>query len=303
MAYQISVTFKPKYEFICSLHAYLCKKSHKKLDLTPSWAQAVNKQLPPPCIKLLDTMDINAEWKLTYSLILLSRSCDTPEQVISWLEDLPTGNLYEILAPYTKHIPADLASFQHKMIQVFRQWNDYYYKNCDQQPIHNELSAHAQERACSLTQTPYETFIDDTTSGLMFSQVEEIETLLLIPQYHFQPVNVIYQYGKLLFCHYSSRLDLNQGAFMSAHHYRMIRSIAEKSRLKILRFLHSGPKSFIEIVRELNLSKGITHDHVSKLRFAGLIYAHFEGETLTTYSLRMKGLEQMQRQIINYIEH
>ena len=59
-----------------------------------------------------------------------------------------------------------------------------------------------------------------------------------------------------------------------------------------MRYLYQGPRSFIEIVRHLKLSKGITHDHLSKLRGAGLVYAHFEGESLVEYTLRPRALSK-----------
>lgn len=305
MNYGLNLQFRPKFEFMCSLHTYLCRKSHKKLDLTPSWAEKVREQLSPELSALLEKMDINAEWKLAYLLIVLAEQAETPEEVIAWLESLTAGDLYERFAPYGNQFPADMNKFQSQIIQVLKLWNEQYYRNCEPDVIHQALCQQTQARnnQYSLQQTSLETFIDDTTGGLVFEPVEGIDTLLLIPQYHFQPVNIVYQYGRLLLCHYSSRIDLHQQDFMSAHDYRMIRALAEKSRLKILRYLHEGPKSFIEIVRELKLSKGITHDHVSKLRSAGLIYAHFEGENLTEYSLRLKGMEQMQQQLLNYIEH
>ncbi|MEI0737131.1 hypothetical protein VQ056_11445 [Paenibacillus sp. JTLBN-2024] len=52
----------------------------------------------------------------------------------------------------------------------------------------------------------------------------------------------------------------------------------------------------------MKLSKGITHDHISKLRSAGVLYAHFEGENLTEYSLRRRALDQLQERIYRYIE-
>jgi DNA-binding transcriptional ArsR family regulator len=96
-------------------------------------------------------------------------------------------------------------------------------------------------------------------------------------------------------------VDLSEGDFLSAHDYRILRSLGEKSRLKILRYLHQGPRTFIEIHRHLKLSKGITHDHITKLRSAGLIHAHFEGENLTVYSLRAGTLDRLQHVIMDYI--
>ncbi|GGA47996.1 winged helix-turn-helix domain-containing protein [Paenibacillus physcomitrellae] len=296
----VDLQFKPKFEFISSLHSYICRKSHRKIDLTPHWAEEIKQRITPDFAAMLDELEINADWKLAYLLIVMSEHTDTPQDVIAWLEGLTPGNLYEWFAPYGGQFPEHMGNFQSQMIKVFTEWNRQYFEACSP-AVHEALEQHLAERTAERTKMNTAEFIDDTTGGFVFESTGGADTLLLVPQYHFQPVNLIYHFGSILFCHYTSRIDLNDEDFMSMHDYRVLRSLAEKSRLKILRYLQNGPKPFIEIVRELKLSKGITHDHISKLRSAGLIYAHFQGENLTSYSTRMKGLAQMQDKLVDFI--
>ncbi|MED4957809.1 winged helix-turn-helix domain-containing protein, partial [Paenibacillus macerans] len=144
-------------------------------------------------------------------------------------------------------------------------------------------------------------FVERTTNGLAFTPKEGLERLVLVPQYHFQPMNVIYHFGKVTLCHYAARIYFGGETDFPPQEYRMIRALGEQSRLKILRYLSEGPRTFTEIVRHLQLSKGITHDHVSKLRSGGFIRAHFEGETVTEYSLRAEMLDVMHRKLVDYI--
>ncbi|MGG3311099.1 winged helix-turn-helix domain-containing protein [Paenibacillus lautus] len=92
-----------------------------------------------------------------------------------------------------------------------------------------------------------------------------------------QPGNIFYSYGSLTLCHYASRIEPYAEADdePSLHLYRLLRSLSEKSRLRILHFLRSEPRSFIEVVRHLGISKGITHNHIFNLRSAGLLNVHF----------------------------
>lgn len=85
--------------------------------------------------------------------------------------------------------------------------------------------------------------------------------------------------------------------------YRLLRSLSEKSRLRILRFLRDEPKSFIEVVRHLGISKGITHDHISNLRSAGLLNAHVAGESISTYSLRLDRIQQVETELLFYLNN
>ncbi|MFC5652685.1 ArsR/SmtB family transcription factor [Paenibacillus solisilvae] len=300
MDYSLDVRFKPLYEVIGSLHAYVCRKSHKKLDLSPSWAKEVRQRLTPALAELLDHIQIDGDWKLTYLLVHLCPGEDAAE-FAAWLKEMSAGDLYEIMSPYSNQFPVHMGEFRDRTIELFEQWNEQYFRHIDP-AIVSQLNEEAQRRKQALASVPVPELIDDTTNGLLFTPMNGLEQVILMPQYHFQPVNVISYFGKATICHYAARMHLGDEDFLSPHEYRMIRSLGEKSRLKILRYLRRGPRSFIEIVRHLELSKGITHDHISKLRSAGLLHAHFEGETLTVYSLRIGALEQVHNRIMSYIE-
>ncbi|MGG1312294.1 MULTISPECIES: ArsR/SmtB family transcription factor [Cohnella] len=296
---RLDVQFKPLYEAINSLHTYICRKSHKKIDIGASWAHEVRRRLTPEFASLLDQSEIDFAWKLTYLLVHLCPSEDV-DGFLAWLEGMSAGDLYELISPYSQQFPERMGEFRARTLTVFAEWNKQYFKETDP-AIVESLRNEERDRKRALTRMPPEEFVDQTTNGLIFKSTPGLEQLVLIPQYHFQPMNVIYCFGGMTVCHYAARIYFNETDFLSTHEYRMIRCLGERSRLKILRYLHNGPRTFIEIVRHLQLSKGITHDHLSKLRMAGLIYAHFEGESLTEYSLRPKALEQMQSKLMAYI--
>ncbi|MGN7456518.1 ArsR/SmtB family transcription factor [Paenibacillus pasadenensis] len=301
MTYDITITFKPLHEAMSSLHAYICRQSHKKLDLPAAWAAEVKARLEPQFAELLDELAINADWKLTFLLVHLSPAEDA-SGFAAWLRGQGAGELYERLAPYCSQFPKDMAAFRDLTASVFERWEEQYFRSVDREAI-VRLGAVCRERRTALADADdLDKYVDETTNGLRFEPIDGLRELVLIPQMHFQPINVIFHFRRMTICYYAARIDLREDEFLSAHDFRIIRSLGERSRLKILRFLHGGPRSFIEIVRHLQLSKGITHDHIGKLRSAGLIHAHFEGETLTVYSLRKGALERMQAALKAYIE-
>ncbi|QHT61295.1 transcriptional regulator [Paenibacillus lycopersici] len=300
MEYSLDVRFKPLYEIMGSLHAYVCRKSHKKLDLSPSWAKDVRQRITPELAALLDKVQIDGDWKLTYLLVHLCPGEDVAD-FIDWLRGMSAGELYELMSAYGNQFPNQMGEFRDHTVRLFEQWNEQYFRHIDP-AIMPMLREEARARKQALPSADPFAFVDETTNGLSFVPVNGLEQVILMPQYHFQPVNVISNYGKITICHYAARVYVSDEDFLSPHEYRMIRSVAEKSRLKILRYLSAGPRSFIEIVRHMELSKGITHDHISKLRNAGMLTAHFEGETLTTYSLRTSAIEQAHSTIMDYIK-
>ncbi|WP_153944935.1 ArsR/SmtB family transcription factor, partial [Acinetobacter baumannii] len=67
---------------------------------------------------------------------------------------------------------------------------------------------------------------------------------------------------------------------------RLARCLADESRLRILRFLTDGPRSFTEIVSHMGLAKSTVSYHMIMLRGAGLVRAYAEGECVQEYTLR-----------------
>ncbi|MBM7567514.1 ArsR/SmtB family transcription factor [Paenibacillus sacheonensis] len=300
MMYSLDVRFKPLFEIMGSLHAYVCRKSHKKLDLSPAWAKEVRQRITPQLAELLDRVQIDGDWKLTYLLVHLCPGEDVGD-FVDWLRGMTPGELYELMSPYGNQFPNQMGEFRDHAITLFEQWNEQYFRHIDP-AILERLGEEALHRKAKLSSAEPIAFVDETTNGLLFVPMDGLERVILMPQYHFQPINVVSHFGKVTICHYAARLYVgDEEDFLTPHEYRMIRSVSEKSRLKILRYLSQGPRSFIEIVRHLELSKGITHDHISKLRYAGMVTAHFEGETLTAYSVRKSALEQVHSKIMDYI--
>lgn len=301
MSYRIEVGFTPVFEFMASLHTYICRKSHKKIDLSTAWAQEIEGELTPELAAVLQHMNVDDDWKWMYLLVCLRVEAEEPEDFIEWFSQRTVLDLHDIFSKYSFPYTDDIAAFQTKMTYVLTGWNEQYFRLLDPNILHH-LRQEVQNRKEQLSQSPQEEVLDDATNGLMFRDMKGLDRLLLVPQFHFQPLNVILHFGDTLLCHYSSRLYMGDHEYIPTHHLRVIRSLGEKNRLKIMRFLHQGPRSFIEIVRHLKLSKGITHDHLSKLRGAGLVYAHFEGESLVEYSLRLHALEQILPNVMNYLE-
>ncbi|MBP1999863.1 hypothetical protein J2Z69_000882 [Paenibacillus shirakamiensis] len=302
MSYRAIVKFEPIHELVISLHTYICKKSHKKIDITLDWADATKRGLQVEFATFLAGKEIDADWKITLLLSYLCPDGSSAKTFIHWLEQMTIGELYELIAGHEHYFPENMSQFRSELVYMIKNWNEQYYQH-QSSIITKTLQQEQQRRMEELIQTSdVAEFVDLTTNGLQFKPMPNLEELILIPQYHFQPINVIAQFGKRIVCFYSSRSYFNTDEFLNTHDYRLIRTLGEKSRLKILRYLHGGPRSFIEIARHLKLSKGISHDHISKLRSAGLIQAHFEGEMLTEYTLRPGSVDQVQKIINNYIQ-
>ncbi|WP_010271580.1 ArsR/SmtB family transcription factor [Paenibacillus senegalensis] len=300
MSYQLEISFRPVNELINSLHTFLCKSWYKRIDLGPTWPQEVQASLSPRFAEQLDRTGIDLEWKLLHLLDYVSPGKDSVEDFLAWLEGLSLGELYEVLSPYVQTFPEDMKAVRDRLHDMLFEWNYAYFKNVDQKII-AALHAETQEKPELKGLSPFEKAAK-LTNGFCFEPVKGLEKLVLVPQFHFQPGNIIYSFGSLTICYYAARLEpLSAEDEPSLQLYRLLRSLSEKSRLRILHFLRNEPHSFIEVVRHLGISKGITHDHIFNLRCAGLLNAHVVGETVSAYSLRLDRIRQVEQELLDYL--
>ncbi|MNZ78467.1 Bacterial regulatory protein, arsR family [compost metagenome] len=303
MTYQVEIQFHPIDELMNSLHTMICKKSYKKIDLGLAWAEETESQLTSRLSSCIKETELNNDWKTICLLIHLCPFKESVEDVLHWIERLTIGDIYEILSEYVKIFPSNMRDYRNKIIYLLSEWNLQYFSRCSPIMI-DALHKHAEDKRNELAQnlTSISEFVNTTTNGFHFVPVDGLEKLVLVPQYHFQPANITYFYGKLTLCQYASRISFGDEKDISPYMYRTIRSLGEKSRLKILQSLHGERKTFTEIVKDAGISKGIVHDHIFNLRCAGLIHAYIEGENVTDYSLRLEGIHYMNNQLLNYLQ-
>ncbi|MDR6779221.1 MULTISPECIES: ArsR family transcriptional regulator [Paenibacillus] len=301
--YDVHVAYGPVFELLSSLHTFICRKAYKKTDLSAGWAEQVRRTLSPGLSKLLESMEINADWKVIYGLVCMLSDQGNVKEVVDRLENRTVQELNEQASAYGVSLPDDMEKLRKLALQLLSGWDEEYFRHVDTS-ILSGLEQEAERRNKEKGLHSSMEWVDRTTNGFRFEPSEGLTRVLLVPQYHFQPINIIYRFGSLLLCHYSAGIYVQEDDFLSPQEYRMIRSLGEKSRLKILKYLYQSqsPRTFIEIVRHLKLSKGITHDHIFKLRASGFIHAHFDGETLLGYSARLSAVDEMHRSILGYME-
>lgn len=286
MEYEIEVQFEPVYELVNSIHTFICKKSNKKIDLGTPWAAEVAGKLSPGLLSALEETDLGNDWKLLNLLIYLCPAKQNVESALNWLESLSVGEIYETLAGHVSVFPVQMEQFRSRMTYLLTEWNRQYFSTSDP-AILAKLQEHTKERNRELKTNNTSDFVNKTTNGFYFLPGDGLRRLVLIPQFHFQPVNIIYNFGTLTICHYAARIMVTDEE-ISPFMYRTLRSLGEKSRLKILQSVGGERKTFTEIVKQAGISKGIVHDHIFSLRCAGLLHAYIEGENVTAYSLRLE---------------
>lgn len=299
ITYQISIDWSPAYELAVSLEAYFSKNS-KTLELGLGWAQRVKEQggealaalEPPP----------HTHW-LHMAIWRSPGSRDVPG-FLGWLGDCPIGHLYTLFAPYALEdlapLPPDLEAVRAAWVRALTIWNERYFRHIDP-AILDGLAAEAAARREEAARLAPEEVVERATSGIQFIAPPEIKQVLLVPQYHYRPINMYGNHrGWRIFLYPTDALPPAPGTPPPAL-LRLTRALDDESRLRILRLLASDQHSFSDIVQEIGLAKSTVHHHLVTLRAAGLARMQDYGSGPERFSLRLSALGDMAAQLDTYL--
>jgi DNA-binding transcriptional ArsR family regulator len=297
MSYSVSVEWAPAYELTISLLAY--SKQNKTLELPPGWATeararggaALDELVQPECGQWLDIV----VWR-----------CPGPRDApgfIAWLEAVPLGDLYTLLAPCAESphfpLPDDLATVRAQWVQTLTVWHAAYFQHVDPAMLAG-LAAEAEARRELIAQQDPMEAVEAATNGIEFFAPKGISQVLLVPQYHYRPINLYQSCRGWRHFHYpTDALPPTPGAPPDAL-LRLTRGLDDASRLQMLRFLASGERSFTEIVEASGLAKSTVHHHLVLLRAAGLVRGTDRGAGAVSFRLRPTALDDLARRLADY---
>ncbi|MBO2531568.1 DNA-binding transcriptional regulator, ArsR family [Planifilum fulgidum] len=318
MGIRIEIDAAPAYELYPSLLAYLGKD--KSLDRGPSWARQVRKGLDKELAEDLKSLgkpvafsepkrkfSDNPLFQLIWLLPPLIRDCPEDRSVsgfLRWLEGLSSGELYERAAerlPEGMFLPAGIGVVRDRAVSLLRRWDRQYLSRLDS-AVWEHLQRDAERKRRRFDSLKPVELIEEATNGLWLSPAEKDVTVLLVPQVHCVPANLYERYKDLLFIQYPCELPSGEGNPPTSL-LRMARSLADKNRLRILRYLSGGPRSFMEIVRHTGLAKSTVHHHMVSLRSAGLVRMMLEKErNEARYALRREVPDRLHGLLAEYLK-
>lgn len=290
--YSICIEWFPAYECVISLYAYLNEAERKHLHMGSDWKAKTQRMLPADFAEELE----DERWEVLHRIVLLVAQSPEKESVdafLDWLERIPPGEIYERLAPWVESIPLNLGEIRDHSLSLLRRWNEHYFSKLEPLILANlQKSAEELKGLVSTLEPP--ALIDHATRGIWIEPMEDLQQVVLVPQYH---------------CAFSSVLDFHRGiatclypvpdaAVEQSEPLRellpMTQCLADEKRLQILRCLATRPCTLGELQQQVSLAKSTVHHHVTALRRAGLIRAHYAGHpTVSYYSLRESFVDRL----------
>ncbi len=302
--YRVEVDWAPAHELVASLQAFVMRRSHKVMDLAPGWAERVRKQLGP---ELAAELTGKQDTPLLPPDILI-RECPGERDVdgfLGWLESLSPGDIYERLAPRTPEdakFPKDLGAARDGLVRTLRAWDERYFRTIDP-AILSGLAAEAAARRAELPPASPEDYVERVTRGVFIEGAPDLEVVVLTPQYHARPFALYADYRGLTTLSYAAEVIPLKPGQPPPTLLRTARALADESRLRILRFLSDGVRSFTEVVRFSRLAKSTVYHHLVILRAAGLVrIRHGRGGAVDRYSRRPGALAALKDGIEEFLE-
>lgn len=302
MAYTFDIDWAPPYELLVSLQAYLDRSLHKTLELGPRWANWVKRRLGPGFATLVE------EAKDSYPVGALFWQGGQGRDVdafLDWLGGLTPGELYELAArdlpAGAPPIPKDLGARRDRLLDLLRAWNDGYFRRFNPGVLAG-LKAEAEAKRAMLQRLPPEEVFEAATGGVVLQPSPAIRRVLLIPQYHARPWNLHDRLAWGPVYQYPAEVLAAQAGRPSPALLRLTRALSDESRLRILRYLARGPRTFTEIAKFSQLAKSTVHHHMMALRAAGLVRVHASFDAPDRYSLRPGALEQLGARLAGFFK-
>lgn len=128
------------------------------------------------------------------------------------MESQTLQELKQQASAYGIPLPDDMEKLRKLALQLLSGWDEEYFRHVDIS-ILSGLEQEAERRNKEKGVYSSMEWVDRTTNGFRFEPSEGLTRVLLVPQYHFQPINIIYRFGSLLLCHYSAGIYVQEEDF------------------------------------------------------------------------------------------
>ncbi|CAM3465448.1 winged helix-turn-helix domain-containing protein [Brevibacillus invocatus] len=271
MSYQLKLNISPVYDLLSSLMVYY--KCSKAFDLDSQWVKKVKNELDIDFVAELDSLSL--PFPLIALFIWRCPDHSKVDAVTKWLDSLTAGEVFEQVSPFLlDNVPNDIGEIKKNVISVFNQWYANYYK--DQEfDIQKILFQERVRFDDYLRNFGPEKTIEMLCNGLVVEEHAELKEVYLVPVYYTKPANVIFNdYKGFMIILYPVETREVTDFMPPSSLMRMTKALSDEKRLRILKILASGNRSFSDLVELTELSKSNVHYHLSLLRTAGLITLH-----------------------------
>ncbi|MHC0036243.1 ArsR/SmtB family transcription factor [Pseudoneobacillus sp. C159] len=293
MGYKVVFEFSPLYELVNSLDLFLSKKSIKNVEIGAEWLKDLQTRLDNANVEVAYPRE-SPSFCYLYLLIWQSPEKENVEKFLEWLNSLQPGSIYERLFSYVSEgLPTDLAALRDQYVELIRTWNKIYFSGMDSE-ITDTLRESVIKWETTDTASDLVQFVEKVSGGLRIEPYEGLQLVVLTPTFHTNPLITISKHKNMAHILYPVDVPESTPNQPSKKLIRLTKALADENRLKMIKLLTEGPKTFTEILKHFEISKSTVHHHVMLLRTAGLISSYHNHECCSeTFIYRPLGMEEL----------
>lgn len=306
---EIKFLFAPVHELFCSILAFVDKPFRTTTDLGATWHKRVRADIPDALRAELEDTKTRKLLRSGFHVPLLlgCPSLESTAGSLDWLGQMSAEEMAAVFMQYgdsgTQYIDGAMVETRDSIVRLMRAWNAAYFDHVEE-PVLCHLREDADSRADASHRMSVEETVFAATKGV-YLPINHIDQLILIPQHHLSPWNFSYEYGRTVVTYYPC-------AFVPASSdddspppdlLRLTRTLADESRLRMLKYIAGSRRSFTDVLNHTGLSKGTVHHHLVALRAAGLVTVRQSmASTQALYELNEGAIDRVHAELNAYLE-
>ncbi len=205
---------------------------------------------------------------------------------------IPTKKTENIL-----EIWSDLSAFGERYLSAMQVYREAFFAEEEEriQPALESALHNAQQWADELT---LDNFIERVSHGVRFAKGMDVAELVMVPSYWITPLVVDQplegdERHLFLFGARPEDDSLVPGAHVPDSMLRTLKTLADPTRLRILRYLSQETMSPAQLARRLRLRAPTVTHHLSALRLAGLVFLTLGEKKRMLYTTRFEAITGM----------
>lgn len=295
---KLEIAFCPALELLNSLDVFL-KNQFKKSDFSKSWVKSVTNDLSPELFKALSSEENMNNLSLLKLLTATNvKQINNLTDFFVWLEKLECDK--ESVSEFvTRQFGIKVHPTFWNFTCTVRDWHKQYFANVEQHILTQLEDNVIADRGLLVTEEKLN-IIEKLTNGIRLVGYSNLEKVILIPQHHGFPINLISKYPNThIYCYPSFCKNSDEPDQLIT---LSMKAMSDNNRLKILRFIMEQERTFTDIQKYTNLARSTVHYHIVMLRSAGLIKILSSPEDIDKFQFRSIGLESVQEKLQEYLK-
>lgn len=302
----VSLAWGRAHELVLSLLAFLIKSRHRALELGREWVRKTETTFPDTwreAVSEVRRTHLPVGFVLGRMVMDLGPDGVSAEDLLGRVEGLTRRDLEQLLDHKISGLPAEdhLQILQRTLPLLVAEWHERYFSKLEAE-LFSRLKGELASRRELARQMSTEKLVEDSTGGMVFLREEGVHGVLLVPQYHYRPLNIFDLHQGRVVCWYPTPHVPSGRGEICPELVRMGAALSDPQRLRILKLLSEKSMTFTELASSLDLAKSTVHHHVTMLKSAQLLRMVVSWERGTTLELRPGIGDRIQDLLQGYLD-